>query len=104
MTTTNAVQINRREYGENTCLGSSLSRTGIYFLYLLIDFSSVCCSLSRWLSLGNQCGLYYNGMFKKDMHSDFTCSSNLDKVSGSLVTRQRQEQEFFKDLLPCLVI
>ena len=30
------------------------SHTGIYFIWLLIDFNSVCCSVSRWLSLGNR--------------------------------------------------
>ena len=66
--TTNATDkniIKRREYGVNTCLGTTYhgsnwsvaicSQTGIYSLWPLIDFSSVCCSLSRWLSLGNWC-------------------------------------------------
>ena len=30
---------------------ASCFKTGIYSLRLLIDFTSVCCSLSRWLSL-----------------------------------------------------
>ena len=34
---------------------ASCSQTGIYSLWLFIDFSSVCCSLYRWLSLGNGC-------------------------------------------------
>ena len=34
---------------------ASCSQTGIYSLWLLIDSSSMCCSLSRWLSLGNRC-------------------------------------------------
>ena len=51
--------------GVNTCLETtchwsnwsvaSCSQTGIYSLWLLVDFSRVCCSLSRWLSLGNRC-------------------------------------------------
>ena len=55
LTTTNAVETNGREKGVNTCLrttcyGSnwsvaSCSQTGIYSLWLLIYFSSVCCSL-----------------------------------------------------------
>ena len=34
---------------------TSCSKIDIYFLWQLIDISSVCCSLSRWLSLGNRC-------------------------------------------------
>ena len=65
LTKTTAFQINRREYGVNTCLGTtchgqnwymaSCSQTGIYSLLPLIDFSGVCCSLSRWLSRGIRC-------------------------------------------------
>ena len=65
LTTTNAVKINKPEYSVNTCLGTAChgsnwsvarcSQKGIYSLWLLIDFSSVCCSLSRWLSLDNRC-------------------------------------------------
>ena len=65
LTTTSAVEINRREQCINTCLGTSChgskcsvfwsvascSPTGIYSIWLLINFSSVCFSLSRWLSL-----------------------------------------------------
>ena len=52
LTTSNTVELNRRKYGVNTCLGTTLirgncSQTGIYSLLLLIDLSSVCCSLSR---------------------------------------------------------
>ena len=64
LTTTTAVKINRREYGENTCLGTTChgsswsvagcSQTGIFSLWLLVDFSSVCCSLSHWLSWDNR--------------------------------------------------
>ena len=55
---------NRRQKGVNTCLettwhGSnwsvaSCSQTGIYSLRLRSDFCSVCCSVSRWLYLGNR--------------------------------------------------
>ena len=65
LTTTNAVEISRREWGVNTCLGitchgsnwsvASCSQAGTYSLLPLIDFSSV-CSLSRWLFMGNRCG------------------------------------------------
>ena len=67
LTTINAVEIKRQEKGVNICLGTachgsnwsnwsvaSCSQTGIYSLWLHIDFSSV-CSLSRWLSLCNRC-------------------------------------------------
>ena len=64
LTTTNAVEINRQELGVNTCLGTtchgsvwsvvSCSQTGIYSLWSLVDFSSICCSQSHWLSLGNR--------------------------------------------------
>ena len=63
--TTNAVKINRREYDVNTCLGTichgsnwsvaSCFQMGICSIWLLIDFSSVCCSLSSWLSRGDRC-------------------------------------------------
>ena len=38
-------------HGSNSSL-SSCSQTCIYSLLLLIDFSSICCSLACWLSLG----------------------------------------------------
>ena len=57
-----------RVYGVNTCLGAtchrsnwsvaSCSQTGTYSLWLLIDFSSICSSLSIWLSLGTHCDMY----------------------------------------------
>ena len=78
LTTTNAFENNRQVLGVNTCLGTtchgsnwsmarvwsvaSCSQIGIYSLWLLIDFSSVCCSLSRWLSLGNRCGFVPSGL------------------------------------------
>ena len=43
---------------DQTDLWQDVPRQGyvtIYSLCLLIDFSSVCCSLSLWLSLGNWC-------------------------------------------------
>ena len=64
LTTTNIVEINRQEDVSiclgTTCHGSnwsvpSCSQTGIYSWCLLIDISNICCSLSRWLSLSNQC-------------------------------------------------
>ena len=79
--TTNATDNNKRNWnqqagkGVNTCLGktcrgsnwsvASCSQTGIFYsLWLLIDFSSVCCSLSHWLSMGNRCehGLMKNAI------------------------------------------
>ena len=60
LTTTNAIEIYRREWLMNTCLGTTwsvanCSQTDIYSLWPLIDISRVCCSLSRWLSLCNRC-------------------------------------------------
>ena len=38
------------------------------------DFSSLCCSLSRWLSLGNRCddNNYNEGRMKNDFNRDET--------------------------------
>ena len=51
LTTINAAEINKRQYlFENNLPRINLIKLSFYSLWLLIDFSSVCCSLSRSLS------------------------------------------------------
>ena len=52
--TTNATEINKQSYGVNTCVGTTCSQTGIYTIFLPVDFNCVCCCQSPWFSLGNR--------------------------------------------------
>ena len=76
LTTTNGVEINRREQGVNTCLwttchGSSwsvanFSQTGSYSLWLLIDFSSILLlSVALVVSVWRKTGRFYDWKRKR---------------------------------------
>ena len=66
--TTNATDNNKRRWNHKAKIGCKYLFGNKFQLiklicgklfpdwYLLIDFSSVCYSVSRWLSLGNRCG------------------------------------------------
>ena len=68
---TNAHDINKRSKGGNTCLGitcqgsvwsvTGCSQTGIYNLFLSVNFHCVRCCKSRWLSRGGHVRHNYSG-------------------------------------------
>ena len=70
-------------YSLCTCLGTvchgsnwsvaSCSQTDIYSLLLLTDFRRACCSLSLWLSLGNQCDTVTPTMCRSKSGSYILC-------------------------------